>query len=178
VPSVTTSLEQSVQAALQAQVQANETLLTPLVCTQKVTPDHEVGEEATQIQVTVSEICTGTTYSTQALTNIATQRATQDAERRLGDGYTTTGVQTRIAHIQTTPHGATELDITSVGLWTYPFSQGQQDAMKATIAGMSKDKATITLLHLVGVQSVSVTCKNGTTIPKDVQQIHMLFVQE
>jgi len=178
VTSMKTSLDQSVQTALQAQVPASETLLTPLACTSHVTPDHQVGEEATQVQVMVSETCTGRTYSTQALTSIATQRAIQDAKNRLGTGYTTTGVQTRITHIQTTPHGTTELDITSVGLWTHPFSQGQQDAMKAEIAGMSKDKATTTLLHLVGVQSVSITCKNGTTIPKDVQQIHMLFVQE
>lgn len=172
------SLEQSVQAAFQAQVQVTETLVTPLTCTSKVMPDHEVGEEATQVQVMVSETCTGTTYSTQALTTLATQRATQDTEKRLGVGYTTTGIQTRITQTHTTTHGTTELDITSVGLWAYPFSQEQQDAIKAKIAGMSKDNAIATLLHLVGVQSVSITCKNGTTMPKDVQQIHMLFLQE
>jgi predicted RNA binding protein with dsRBD fold (UPF0201 family) len=176
--SIKTSLEQSVQAAFQAQVQPTETLLTPLACTSKVTSDHEVGEEATQVQVMVSETCTGTTYSTQALTSIATQRAIQDAARRLGTGYTTTGLQTRITHVQATAHGTTELDMTSVGLWTHPFSQEQQDVMKTMIAGMSKQKATATLLRVIGVQSVSMTTKNGATIPKDVQQIQMLFVQE
>jgi len=177
--SIKASLEQSVQAAFQAQVQATETLVTPLTCTSKVMPDHEVGEEAIQIQVMVSETCTGTTYSTQALTTLATQRATQDTEKRLGVGYTTTGSQTRITQTHTTNHGTTELDITSVGLWAYPFSQEQQDAMKVRIVGMSKDRATATLLHMVGVQSVSITIKDGTTtLPKDVQQIHMLFVQE
>jgi hypothetical protein len=176
--SIKTSLEQSVQAALQAHVQPSETLITPLACTSKVTPNHEVGEEATQVQVMVSETCTGTTYSTQALTRIATQRATQDAERRLGPGYTTTGLQTRITHVQANTHGTTELDITAVGVWTHPFSQEQQDAMKVMIAGMSKGKATMTLQHVGGVQSVFVSItKNGTTLPKDVQQIHVLFVQ-
>lgn len=175
--SLTANLEQSVQAVFQAQVQSTETLITPLACISKVTPDHKVGEEATQVQVMVSETCTGTTYTTQAVTSLTTQRATQDAEKRLGVGYTTTGVQTRIMHAHTTNHG-TSVDITSASLWAYPFSQEQQDTIKARIAGMSKDGATATVLHLVGVQSVSITCKNTTTIPKDVQQIHLLFLQE
>ena len=170
--SMKTSLEQSVQAALQTQVQAAETLVTPLTCTSKVIPDHQLGEEAIQVQVMGSETCSGTTYTTQALTTLVTQNATQDATTRLGTGYTTTGVRTRI-----TAHGNHELNITSVSLWAYPFTQEQQDSIKAMIAGMSKDKATATLLHMTGVQSVSLTLKNGTTIPTDGHQIHLLFMQ-
>ena len=70
--SMKASLGQNVQAALQAQVPASETLLTPLVCTQRVTPDHQVGAEATQVQVMVDETCIGTTYNTRALTTLAT----------------------------------------------------------------------------------------------------------
>ncbi len=175
--SVKTSVEQSVQAALQTQVQASETLVTPLSCTSKVAPDHQPGEEATHVQVLVSETCTGTTYTTQALTTLATQNATQDAEKRLGTGYTTTGVQARLTQAHPTTHGNNELAITSVSLWAYPFTQEQQDTIKATIAGMSKDKATTTLLHTTGVQSVSVTLKNGTMLPTDAQHIHLLFLQ-
>jgi len=173
--SVKTSLEQSVQLALQTQVQPSETLVAPLSCTSKVTPDHQPGEEATQVHVTIDETCTGTTYTTQALTTLATQNATQDANTRLGTGYTTTGVQTRIIQAYTTTHGKSELAITSVSLWAYPFTQEQQDSIKAMIAGASMDKAKATLLHMTGVQSVSITLKNSTTIPRDVQHIHLLF---
>ncbi len=177
VITVNTSLEQSIQAALQTQIQPSETLLTPLSCTSKVTSNHKVGEEAAQVQVTIDETCTGTTYITQALTTLATQRATQDANIRLGTGYTTTGVQTRITQAYTTNHGNSELEITSVSLWAYPFTQEQQDTIKAMIAGMSKDKATMTLLHLTGVQSVSISLKSGTDLPADAQYIHLLFLQ-
>ena len=175
--SIKSSLEQSVQAALQTQVQGNETLITPLSCTSKVAPDHQPGEEATQVQVTVSQTCTGTTYTTQAVTALAIQRATQDENTRRGTGYTTTGIQSRI--VKTTPsnHGTLDLEVQSISLWAYPFTQEQQDTMKAAITGMSKDRATATLLGMPGVQSVSITIKNGTTIPKDVQQIHLLFLQ-
>ncbi len=172
VSSLKTSLDQSVQAALQTQIQPSETLITPLSCTSNVTPNHQLGEEATQVHVTMNETCTGTTYNTQTLTTLATHRATQDAEKRLGTGYTTTGV--RITQVHTSNHG---LDITSVSLWAYPFTQEQQSSIKARIAGTSKDKATTTLLHLTGVQSVSITFENGTTIPREVQHIHLLFLQ-
>ncbi len=177
VTTVKTSLQQSVQAAFQTQVHAAETLLTPLACTSTVTPDHRVGEEATQVQVTVDETCTGTTYTTQALTSLATQRATRDANTRLGTGYTTTGVQTRITQAHTTNHGSSELEVTSVSLWAYPFTQEQQDTIKTMVAGMSKNRATAILLHMTGVQSVSITLKNGTTIPTDTRHISILFLQ-
>jgi len=172
VSSLKTSLMQSVQAALQTQVQPSETLVTPLACTSNVVPDHQSGEEATQVHVTINETWTGTTYNTQAVTTLATQKATQDAEKRLGTGYTTTGV--RITQARTTNHG---LEITSVSLWAYPFTQEQQSSIKAMIAGTSKDKATATLLRMAGVQSVAITLKNSMMLPRDAQQIHLLFLQ-
>ncbi len=176
--SLKTSLDQSVQAAFQAQVQPTETLLTPLSCTPKVTPDHRVGEEATHVQVLLEETCTGVVYSTQALTTLATQRATTDANTRLGRGYTTTtGVQTRLMQVHPSQHGACDLQLQSVSVWAYPFTQEQQNSIKVMIVGMSKDKATKTLLHMTGVQSVSITLKNSTTLPTNAQQISILFLQ-
>jgi len=143
-----------------------------------VTADHKVGEEATHVQVTVDETCTGITYITQALITLATQRATTDANTRLGTGYaTTTGVQTRLVQVHPTQHGTFALQLQSISVWAYPFTQEQQNSIKAMIAGMSKDKATKTLLHMTGVQSVSITLKNGTTLPTDDQYISILFVQ-
>jgi hypothetical protein len=56
--SLKAKLAQSIQAALEAQVQAEETLLPPF-CTPSVTSDHEAGQEATQVTVTVTESCHG-----------------------------------------------------------------------------------------------------------------------
>lgn len=176
--SSTTSLEQSVQAALQAQVQPREALITPLMCTQKVTPDHEVGAEATQVTVTIEETCTGTTYSTQALTTLTTQQATQDAKQRLGTGYiTTTGIQSRIVKATPSTHHMLTLQVESSSLWAYPFSQQQQERLKAMIAGMSKEQATATLLHISGVQSVSITVSNSTMLPRDSRHITILLIE-
>jgi len=177
VSSVKTSLEQSIQIALKTQVQPTETLVTPLACTQRVTPDHAAGEEATQVTVTIDETCQGLVYTTQEMSILTTQRATQNAMQRFGTGYTTTGVQTSITHTRLNQHDTIDLQIKSSSMWAYRFDAAQQQAIKAMIAGMSKDKAITTLLHLASVQSVSLTLTHGTTLPTDTQHIHLLFLQ-
>ncbi len=175
--SLKTGVEQSVQAALQTQVQPTETLITPLPCTQKVTPDYQPGAEATHVTIMIDETCTGSVYTTQALTTMASQIATQDAEKRLGTGYTTTGIQSTVT--QATPKGNSTIDlqVESVSTWAYQYGPEQQQSIRAMIAGMSQDKAKTIVLHLAGVQSVSIRTKNGTTLPNDLQYIHLLFVQ-
>ena len=175
VSSLKTSLEQSAQAALQTQVQPSETLIIPLSCTSNVTPDHQPGGEATQVHITINATCTGTTYNIQAGTTLLTTLATKDATKQLGRGYITTGIHMT----QATPsnQSSKELQVKSVSLWAYPFTQEQQSSIKAMIAGMSKDKATATLLRMAGAQSVTITLKNSTMLPSDAQQIHVLFLQ-
>jgi len=177
VAHVNTRIEQSVQAALQTQVQSTETLLTPLTCTQQVTPDHHIGDEAVHISVMVEGTCTGIVYNTQAFTTLTTYIATQDAQQHVGTGYsTTTGVYCTITgHLS--DHSAIDLHVKVLSVWAYRFDEAQQQTIKAMIAGMSKDKAITTLLHLSSVQSVSLTLTHGTTLPSDTQHIHLHFLQ-
>lgn len=59
----------------------------------------------------------------------------------------------------------------------YQFSQVQQQQIKFTIRGKSKEEATALLLRMSGVQTVSISTKNGAIIPIDIQQIHLVFVE-
>jgi hypothetical protein len=178
VNSVKASLERSVQAALTTQVQPSETLVKLLGCTRKVTPDHAVGEEATTVTVMIDETCTGSVYDTQAFTNMTTQDATHDAVKRLGTGYTPTDIQSSITQATPTAHGTVALYIKSSSVWAYQYGPEQQQRIKAMIAGMSKDRTQATVLHLVGVQSASISItNNGATLPTDTTRIRLLFVQ-
>jgi len=177
VRSVKASLAQSVQAALQTQVQSTETLVTPLECTQRVTPDHQTGAGATTVTVTIDATCTGSVYETQAFTALTTQNATQDATKKFGTGYTPTEIQTSITQATRDVHGTVDLHVTSRSVWAYQYGPEQEQLIKAMIAGMSRDRAKTTVLHLVGVQSASVTLTNGNTLPTDTTHIHLLFVQ-
>ncbi len=172
------SLDLGVQAALSQQVQSNETLVTPVPCTSTVTPDHKVGEEASQVQVTVSETCTGEVYDTSAFHDLLHQEITQQATERLGTGYGLVGdFQTSITKAMlNTRQGTATLQVKFSSIWMYQFSQAQQDQIKLTIRGKSKDEAIALLLHTPGVQNASISTKNGNALPTDIQRIHLNFV--
>jgi hypothetical protein len=168
--SLKTSLNQSVQAALQTQVHADETLITPLPCQESVKPDHQPGEEAMQVQITVSETCTGITYTTQAYQNRLMQLVNQHA----GDGYLPIGqVQSTITQAVLQNRHRTQLHVTIAQSYAYHVSPQQQQDIKTRIAGESKAQAINTLLHVPGIQSVSVS---SATIPTDTQHIRVVVV--
>jgi hypothetical protein len=171
------SLDQSVQAALQTQVQHGETLITPLPCRQKVQPDHQPGEEATQVHILLSETCTGEVYTTAALHTVALQQLTQEATQRQGDGYRLVG-DIQITVLQTTPkgHGTVVLQVRGTGTWVYQFTPEQLAHLKMIVAGKSKTQATSALLQVPGVQSVSLSIKNGNTLPTDTSHIQIALL--
>ena len=150
----------------------------PVPCTSTVTPDHKAGEEASHVQVTVSETCTGEVYDTRALHDLLMQTMTQQATGQLGDGYGLVGdIQASVTKATLNPHqGTATLQVKVIGTWTYQFSQAQQAQIKLAIRGKSKEEATTLLLHMPGVQTVSISTRNGDAIPTDVQRIHLNFV--
>jgi hypothetical protein len=167
------SLDVSVQAALQTQVHSDESLLS-LPCQQTVTADHQVGEEATQVRVTASETCTGIAYNAATFHDLVTQQQNQQAATQLGQGYALTGsIQTSVQHV-TTKNGTITLQVKSSGTWAYQFSQAQQEHLKTLIVGQSKAQAISTLLHVTGVQSVSI---DADTLPASTKGIHLEFLQ-
>jgi Baseplate J-like protein len=177
--SLKASLDQGVQAALSQQIHSNETLVTPVPCATTVTPDHQAGSEAAQVSITVSEICTREAYDTGALHDLLMQKTTQQAAKQLGEGYRLVGdFQTSIAQAMlNTRQGTATLQVKISSTWVYQFSQAQQDQIKLMIRGKSKDEAITLLLHMPGVQTVSISTKNGNVIPTDVQRIHLVFVE-
>jgi hypothetical protein len=176
--SLKASLDQSVQAALSQQVQPTETLVTPIPCNSSVIPDHKAGSETTQISVTVSETCTGEVYKTSALDDLLMQTLTQQAIKQLGKGYGLVGdFQMSITRAtMNTRQEQVILQVKVVSTWMYQFSHAEQDQIKLTIRGKSKENATALLLHMPGIQSVSISISNGNALPTEVQHIHLNFV--
>ena len=167
--SVKASLDQSAKAALQTQVQNDETLATPLPCQQKAKVDHQPGEEATTVHVTLDETCTGIVYQTQALHTLLTQAVTAQAARQLGAGYEPNGD----TQVTATAQGTSSIQAIGTSRWVYQFTQAQQEQMKATIAGKSQAQAKTLLLSQPGAQSVSFS--GNTTLP-DKQSIRFVFI--
>ncbi|GHO76591.1 hypothetical protein KSD_43620 [Ktedonobacter sp. SOSP1-85] len=167
--SLKASLDQSTTAALQTQVRSTETLAMPLHCQQKTSANHQPGEEAASVQVTLDEICTGMVYQTQALQTLLAQALTTQAKQQLGTQYTPSGD----VHITTTAQGTSNMQATGTQTWVYQFSQSEQERIRDSIAGKSQAQAKSLLLARTGIQSVSFS--NDATLP-DVNHIRLLFL--
>ena len=180
VAALKASLQESIQAALAVQVHADESLLPPL-CTATVSATPAVGEEASQLRVTVAETCTGLVYNTQALQDLVTRVVTEQALRQWGGGYVLAGrVQARVVKSTSEgdKQGSLTLQVTGRGAWVYQFTQAQLHHLATLIAGKSTREARTILLGVAGVQSVTVQLhgtgvETSTTLPGDPAQIKM-----
>jgi hypothetical protein len=180
INTVATNLEKqltrSMQAAFAPQVSSDETLIVPLPCTPLVNPDHEIGTEATEVQVTVSLVCTGEVYRTNAYQAQMTQLVTH-AALPLGPGYQQTGtIQASVTATTYRPHGAVILAVKGAGTWTYQINATERAAIVERIAGKSKAQATALLLAMPGVQSAAIDEQRSDQLPGDGSRIQVMIV--
>lgn len=178
VVAIKTSLNQSVQAALQVQVPPDETLITPVPCISKVSSNHKAGEEAQEITVAVDQTCTGMTYNTQALRSLLVQSVTEQATKQLDTHYTLAGnVQTRVIKSTSLADKTVELQVKGTGTWIYEFTDAQLHDIAAQIRGKREQDAKQLLLQIEGIQSVSITLEHTNTLPTDPERIQTLLVK-
>jgi hypothetical protein len=180
INAVATSLEKqltrSMQAAFQPQVRSDETLIVPLPCTPLVSPDHQAGTEATEVQITVSLICTGEVYRTSAFEAAISQLVTHAAQP-LGPGYQQSGtIQASITATTYRPHGAVTLLVKGAGTWIYQITAPEREAMTQRIAGKSKAQATSILLAMPGVQSAAIDEERSDQLPGNASHIQVIIV--
>jgi len=169
-----TTLAQSMQGALTGQVQSGEALVTP-PCTPKVSTDHQIGDEATQVKVTLSETCSGVAYNTQELTTKATQLLTTQALKKLGTGYSLLGdvqVTTTTANV-TASHPI--IAFSCNGVWVYVLSDKAQEHIKDLIKGKTTQDALHLLASQPGIERVATPWDVNTKLPKDTQNIHLVI---
>jgi hypothetical protein len=177
VASLKANLMQSVEAAFQAQVRNDETLLMPK-CTPTITATHAIGEEATSLGVTVDETCTGEAYNTQRLHDLIAQLVTAEAVRSLGAGYSLTGrilASVVESSLKEQRKGAISLQVKGAGIWTYQFSETALEHLAWRIAGKSPKEARKILLGIPGVQSVGIQMSGGSgaTLPGNPARIRV-----
>ncbi len=172
------TLNQATQGALQGQLKTNEALVTPS-CTTTTTADHQIGQEASQVKVTVSETCSAVAYDQDRLQAKVTDLLTSQAEKKLGSGYGLLG-NPQISIIQAASQNNV-LNFASQSRWVYAISSAQQRHIKNMIAGKSKDTALQLLLSLPDIQSVRVQFSgfgDDTSMPKHTVNIHLALIYD
>jgi len=171
-----TTLNRSLQAALQAQMNPGEALM-PSSCTLTTTSDHQAGDEATQVQVTVSATCTGIAYAAHEVDADATQVITSQAINTLGATYSLIGdIQVTIVHATITDHikGIAALTLKMDATFLYQIRPIEKEHLSTLLAGKSKQQAINILLHFPGIQAASIQLAGGnTTLPTDPRHIQI-----
>jgi len=179
VTSLLLTLSQSEDAALQAQLHRGEELITPS-CTPHVSSDHKPGDEAKQVQVTVSETCSGIAYAAHTLYANASQVLTTQATTTLGANYSLIGdIQVTIIQgkVINQHQGVVSMVVHVTGTWVYQIAPSTQQRLIKLIAGKTKQQALATLLQFPGVAGAQITVKGvNQTLPEDPRSIAIVVV--
>ncbi len=175
VSSVLPSLTQRIQTSFQEQIRPGE-LLTPTQCSQQVSPDRNVGDEASQVTVRVTESCVAGAYNPTDLQTKVQQALTQRATRTLGTGYLLSAYAPTAPLQMNIQQGTLVIVGTFHGRLIYHFSSQDLTTLRQQLAGKRKQQAVTILSHLSGVDHISVQVGKNGTLPTDPTHIHILFL--
>jgi VCBS repeat-containing protein len=174
-----TAVAQSMQGALQGQAEPNEQLYI-LPNRPTVTSDHQIGQEATQVNVTVSQTCSAVAYNSQELATKVTAFLSTQAQQHIGTGYSLFGtVHVSFQAATVTRSSTVLLSFSASGTWVYGLSQPAQQRIKQLIAGKTTQEALQLLAALPGVEQAAIRFEgfgNDTRLPKQSSLIHLAFV--
>ncbi len=170
-----THLTEELTTALQKQMKNGEVMIAP-PCTPTVRSDHQPGEEAKQVTVSVSEMCNSAAYKTKELQKDATLLLNSQALQKLGAGYSLIG-NVQIMVKQATITGThINLEFFSLGTYTYKLSTKAQERIKKLIAGKTTQEAMQLLLALPGIKSAVIHFDENTKLPKDPRNIQLVVM--
>jgi hypothetical protein len=168
------SVKPNVQTALQKQIHTNEQLVSPSQCVTNVNADHSAGEQASNVSVNVTEVCTGEVYDQQAAQLMAQEMLKTDPNEYPGNGFVPVGnIATVIAKATADAKGVVSLLVNAEGVWVYQFNNAQKQELVKLIAGKSQKEAQSLLLQQAGVDMTAIQLfwGDGNTLPKDHGQI-------
>ena len=170
------TLTPEAQKSVKGQIHPNEQLVNSLQCTPNVTSDHNAGDRATNVTVTVKVTCSGEVYDQQAAQLIASNLLKQQAAKTPGPGYALVGdLTTKVTQVMVTDpkKGTLLLQVKAEGIWVFQFGAAQKQALANLIAGKSKQNALALLVKQPGVAKADIVLSggDGNTLPADPTQI-------
>jgi hypothetical protein len=158
---------------VQNQLQPNERLVGTPQCAPRVSADHQVGDAANSVTVSVSFTCSGEAYDDAGARALVTGLLQDQARHTPGAGYALVG-QIKVTLLSATPgsQGTVQLAVSAEGLWAYQFSPAKQQSLARLIAGKSAPEAQRILTTQPGVSRAAITLSgDGQTLPADPSKI-------
>jgi hypothetical protein len=164
------------QAALKGQLTPDEQVFI-LPCSPTVTSDHQPGQEAAAVNVTLSETCSAVAYNAEALQAQATALLITQATRQIGAEYTLVGALHVTIRQAIVAHRTPSLMFSYRGEWVYGVTNAQQQVLKSLIEGKTKQQALHTLAHLPGIVKAAIGDVDDTTrLPSNPALIHLVIL--
>jgi hypothetical protein len=161
---------------LQEQIQPNEQWVGTPQCTPNVTSDHNAGDQATQVTVSVTFTCIGEVYDHTGAVTLATNALMQQAATDPGSGYALVGqIKTMVTNATVGDQKTVTLMVSAEGVWAYQFSMDQEQAFARMIAGKTPQEAQQLLAGQTGVAKVSIQLSGGQLLPKDPAKISIVM---
>lgn len=163
----------SMSAALNEQLSALEQL-QKMPCPASISTDHQVGEEASQVEVSLAQTCTAIAYNSKQLAALATKLLMTQAAHTLGQGYALYGeASLTITKVQLT-HQTVVLSFLSHASFVYQINEAK---LLHLLAGQPRLVALRLLAHLGGIKRMSISgIANNQELPTDITHIHLLLV--
>jgi VCBS repeat-containing protein len=167
-------LMQQATTTLQGQVRANERPAGTPRCAPQVRSNHQAGERASTVTVSVMISCVGEVYDMQAVQVLASRDLTQDAATNPGPSYVPVGaILAQVAKATPDNQGNIALVVNAAGVWAYQFTDAQRAHLASLITAKSSQDAKAILLRQPGVHAVTITLTGVgvTTVPGDTHHI-------
>jgi hypothetical protein len=132
-------------------------VITPPQCSQSIVSTPNVGQEASEVTVTLAKTCSAASYSYKRLEDEANKYYKRLVEKKFGSSYIPVGSPQ--VHILTTSVKEEVVKITAVvnGMVVYHFRKADMDKLKRLVAGKSKEQVGQIMLkwhdiRLTGIQ--------------------------
>jgi len=174
VSSVLPLLTQQIQTSFQKQVQPDETL-TPNQCSQKVSPDRNVGDEATNVTVMVNVSCHAAAYNQHSLQMQITIAFLHSALPHAGTGYILHSLHPTITNVHLKA-GSLQFSVLCQGHLIYHLSSQELQQLRGVLAGKTRQQGIAILSHVNGVDHITVQLGKNGTFPTDSTHIHIIFL--
>ncbi|MBX5456283.1 MAG: baseplate J/gp47 family protein, partial [Thermogemmatispora sp.] len=164
-----TSLIAAAQRDLQARAAANERFVGGAQCPVSTSADHQAGDRALEVTVTVVVVCSGEVYDQVEARILAASLLANDAAGNLGPGYSLVDqIATSIVSATLDQHqqGLITLRVQAEGIWAYRFDAQARQRLANLIKGKTQEQALALLRQQPGIQSVSLSLSgNGSRLP-------------
>ncbi len=168
-------VERQMQGAIHTWLQPREVLLPP-TCHATSSTSAQPGAEADHVTVTVGETCTAAAYNEGDMHQAALTRLGALASDEFGPAYRlVNGVQTEIAGATVASDRVT-LHLHLSGVYAYSFSDRQLAQLRAQLAGVSRERASLMLARTIGVTKVWLQSSRDI-LPGDPSRIQIVLSQ-